>query len=107
MFDLYRIPALPVVDEEGRILGAAVESTLNDRVLQNPIDWQAAGATPIRDVMTTPAVSIDENADAAEALALMREQAVERIPVTGEGRLVGMLTRNDICQALLDGRLTT
>ncbi len=107
MFDLYQVPVLPVVDAEGSILGIAAESTLSERVLHNAVDWQAVGATPVRDVMSVPAVSIDESADAAEALELMREHGLERIPVTGEGRLVGMLSRNDICQALLDGRLTT
>jgi IMP dehydrogenase len=107
MFDLYQVPVLPVVDTEGRILGIASESILNGSVLQKPVDWQAVGATSVSDVMAVPAVSIDENADASDALDLMREHDLERIPVIGDGRLVGMLSRNDISQALLDGRLTT
>lgn len=107
MFDLYRVPALPVVDAEGVIVGIVWESDLNSRVLAEPLEWQKAGATPIRDVMASPAASIDENADVPDALNLMREHGLERIPVTGESRLVGMLSRNDICQAILDGRLTT
>jgi nucleotide-binding universal stress UspA family protein len=55
----------------------------------------------VRDVMMPSPVSIQESASLASALALLRERGVHRLPVTREGRVVGILTGSDVLLAML------
>ena len=50
----------------------------------------------IIDIMNKNLVSVDANASFEEALKLMREKGVGRIPVMENGKLIGVITRNDI-----------
>lgn len=50
----------------------------------------------VRDWMTTPVVTIQENASLSSAWNLMEKHRIRRLPVLAEGRLVGILTRSDI-----------
>jgi CBS domain-containing protein len=51
----------------------------------------------IRFWMRAPAITVTESAALSEALALMREHDVRRLPVvTDEGALCGMITQGDI-----------
>lgn len=50
----------------------------------------------LKDVMTSPLVIIDEAAPVKDAVALMRKNGFRRMPVTKEGKIVGMLTLKSI-----------
>lgn len=52
--------------------------------------------TALKDVMSSPLVTIDGSAPVKDAVILMRENAIRRIPVTKEGKVVGMLTLKSI-----------
>lgn len=54
----------------------------------------------VRAVMTPFPYTVDVQASLAEAEALMREHAVRHLPVTREGRLVGVLSERDLRRAL-------
>jgi len=57
--------------------------------------------TRVRDIMTTPVRTVPDQASLEWALAIMRDNAIRRLPVVdGEGRLVGMLALEDILRAL-------
>jgi CBS domain-containing protein len=49
--------------------------------------------------MTHPIVEISPNSSLEEAMAIMRNRNVKKLPVTSEGSLVGILTSNDIFRA--------
>lgn len=103
VFDLYQVTALPVTDVEGRILGMVYEPDLARLILNDLKSWERIGSTPVREVMISPAVTVDEQAPASRALSLMTEAELHWLPVTSEARLSGGISRNDICQAVLDG----
>jgi len=50
-------------------------------------------------LMTAPALTIAPEVPAAEAARIMAGSAVNRLPVTAEGHLVGILTRTDLANA--------
>ncbi len=55
----------------------------------------------VKDIMTKPAVTINENADIEEAADLMLEKNVHRLPVVNnDGKLVGIVTRHDLLKVL-------
>jgi CBS domain-containing protein/uncharacterized protein (DUF2267 family) len=52
--------------------------------------------TPLGDVMSEGVITCDIGADLDEVVRLMREQGVRRIPITENGRLVGLVTFDDL-----------
>lgn len=50
----------------------------------------------VRDFMTAHPVSVDSEASVIEAHRLMRENGVRHLPVFGDGRLVGMVSEQDV-----------
>jgi CBS domain-containing protein len=54
----------------------------------------------VADVMTRFIISIDEDADIAQAIDLMTERHVKRLPVLRGGNVVGVISRSDVLRAL-------
>lgn len=52
--------------------------------------------TTLKDVMSSPVVTVDESTPVREAIALMREKGIRRLPVTRGGSITGMLTLRSI-----------
>jgi len=69
----------------------------------------AASKLKIEDFMTKEPVTIDEDAYIMEAARIVDTYKVNRIPVMKRGKLTGIITRNDIINAVarLDGLLIT
>ena len=102
--------ALPVVDEEGRLIGMLserelVRHLLTTQVLADPMLRHHAplggGQRTVREVMTRQVLCVAPEQSIAEVASLMSNKDVERVPVVREGRLVGYLTRGDIVRKLI------
>jgi predicted transcriptional regulator len=50
----------------------------------------------VREWMTSPAIVVHARQSAPEALRLMEQREVRRLPVEDEGRLVGIVTKTDL-----------
>lgn len=114
--DENNVSAVPVLDEEGRLVGVVSEADLlykegyRDRGgkrrratvvgrLRRALA-KAAGGTA-RDVMTSPAVTIGPDATLAEAARYMATRGVKRLPVVAGGHLIGIVSRADLVSAFL------
>lgn len=85
--------------------GAEVAGVVTERDLMQKI--VAAGRDPnttrVRDIMSSPALSIGVNTSVAEAAALMRKHHIRHLVVLDEHRaLVGMLTQRYVLYELMD-----
>ncbi len=56
--------------------------------------------TRIREIMSSPVITVSPRNSIQEALEIMRENDTRRLPVTDGGKLVGMLVQHDIEKAL-------
>ncbi|OPY37170.1 MAG: Inosine-5'-monophosphate dehydrogenase [Methanoregula sp. PtaU1.Bin051] len=54
----------------------------------------------VKDIMKTPVLSVDCSATIAEIVDLMLKKNIGSIPVTDKGKLVGMVTRRSLVNAL-------
>ncbi len=108
-----RISALPVVDENGQLLGMLTDRELIGDLLGTYLrrEMGASVRTPnpiakdarrtVREVMTRQVLCVSPDQPLAEAASLMVNKDLPRVPVVREGRLVGLLTRGDIVRKLI------
>lgn len=82
-----------VVLEDSRPIGIVTE---RDVVTKVAASNRASQATSVRDIMTSPLVAVHPHQEVAEAAKVMAARKIRRLPVIKEGKLVGMLTENDI-----------
>jgi CBS domain-containing protein len=55
----------------------------------------------VQDVMTRAPVSVDVETPVEELVALMERHAVKRLPVVENGKVIGIVSRANLVQALL------
>ena len=82
-----------VVLEAGRPIGIVTE---RDVVTKVAAANKLSQATTVRDIMSMPLVAVHPHQEVAEAAKVMAARKIRRLPVIKEGKLVGMLTENDI-----------
>lgn len=54
----------------------------------------------VRDIMTTPVISMDADTDVSEIIDLMLKKNISSVPITRNSRITGVVTRNSLVQAL-------
>jgi CBS domain-containing protein len=120
----HELPGLPVVNDAGRCVGIVTEADLvivddegRDLHLPHYIELfggvvfveplrhfesrlRKAVASTVSDLMTRDPVTIGPDADVREAGRTIAEQGHNRLPVVEHGRLVGVVTRVDVLEAL-------
>jgi CBS domain-containing protein len=89
------VGALAIVDD-GRLIGIVTDRDLVRRALARglPLDVR------VDSVMTAPVVTIDVGADVHSVFALLRANAIRRIPVVRGQEFIGMITVDDLLVSL-------
>lgn len=82
-----------VVQDQGQVVGIVTDRDLAIRVLGSARD---ALSTKIADVMTERPVTLTLADSVAEAIDVMRERNVRRIPLVEDQRVVGIVTLDDL-----------
>ncbi|MDD2472747.1 MULTISPECIES: HPP family protein [unclassified Methanoculleus] len=54
----------------------------------------------VRDIMSTPLISTDAGTDVSDVISLMLKKSISSVPVTENGKITGVVTRNSLVQAL-------
>jgi CBS domain-containing protein len=94
---------MPVTDEEGKVIGVVTEFDLLGQVCEGR---ELAGLTA-GDVMTKNPITVDVNTSLNDLLKSMMEHNIVRVPVTEEGRLVGVIARCDILRSFIEPEFAT
>ncbi len=76
---------LPVVDENGYLIGMVSEYDIISK----------RGKT-VRDIMSRGVISVGDEASAEQVTTLMGLHGIRRVPIVREGKLVGLVTRSDL-----------
>jgi CBS domain-containing protein len=85
----------PVVEND-RLVGTITDRDIAVRVVAEGRDPQS---TTVREVASTNLVTVDPQQDLSEALRLMAQHQVRRLPVVEEdGRLVGVVSQADVAR---------
>ena len=94
--DELNVGVLPVVDG-GRLIGILTD---RDIVVRSTSAGQDPGKAKVSDAMTTDAHTLTADAEVDEAVELMEEHQLRRLPVVDEdGKLVGIVSLGDLAAA--------
>jgi CBS domain-containing protein len=80
---------------KGKAMGIITERDLLKRVVA---DAKNANKTKVKDVMSSPLVVVEPNIDLEEAVKLMFQMKIKKLPVVEEKRLVGLVTLTDMAR---------
>ena len=116
------ISGLPVVDNAGKVVGVVSEADLlfkekpirmplyltflDSIIYLEPLDkfkhqLKKSLGVLVEDVMTSKPITITPDASVSQAAELILNQRINRLPVIDDvGKLVGIVTRNDLLKAL-------
>ena len=120
-----RISGVPVVGEDGGLVGIVSESDLLHRAetgTEKRRKWWIAmfldadtrardfiksHAHKASDIMCPYVISVDDNAKLSEVADILDTNNLKRVPVLKAGRMVGIITRGDLVRALANAGATT
>lgn len=92
LMDRSAVGALVVTDADARVVGIVTDRDLVLRGLARRVSADAR----IDSVMSTDVVTLPADADLREALKVFEEHPIRRLPLVDGGKLVGMLTMDDL-----------
>jgi CBS domain-containing protein len=113
------ISALPIVDDQGLVIGIVSEADLIRRAeisttphkswlhrlfadnATRAARYVRSHSRHVKDVMTKTVVTVGEDATLAEIAELMAKHGIKRVPVVRDDLLVGMVSRANLLQALI------
>jgi len=85
-----------IITENGKPIGILTESDILRKIVA---ENKNAAKISVDKVMSSPPVTIHPDATIKEAIKIMGENRIRRLPVVENGRVVGMITERDIVQA--------
>jgi CBS domain-containing protein len=112
------ISALPVVDDDGRVVGVISEADLVRRTeigTEKQRPWWLEALTPgsllatefakahgleVGEIMSPHVVSASEDTSLGEIATLLEKHRIKRVPIIQDGKLVGIVSRSNLIQAL-------
>lgn len=119
----HQVSGMPVIDADGKLAGMITEGDFLHRaethteapprrwleLLLGPgspaEEYSRSHGRSVQDVMSPNVITVDVEAPLGEVVRLMEENAIKRIPVVQDGRVVGIVSRADLMVALAE-RLT-
>jgi CBS domain-containing protein len=117
-----RISAVPVVDDQGKLIGIVSEGDLlhrseagterrrswwlraltEDEALA--AEYTKAHARKVGDVMTRQPITASPDTPLHEIAALLERNSIKRVPIVDKGQLVGIVSRANLIQAVASAR---
>ena len=118
-----RISAVPIVDDEGELLGIVSEGDLMRRSETGTgrhrpwwlamltgrdiraLDYAKEHSRRITDVMTSKVVTATPDTPLRDIATLLEKNGIKRVPIVKGGKMVGIVSRANLLQALASSRI--
>jgi CBS domain-containing protein len=92
-----RISGVPVLDANGKVIGIVTEADIISKVNREGLC--------VADIMSHEVIAVSEETAVSEIATLFTEHKIKRVPVLHDGKLVGIVSRADIVNAVAQGHL--
>jgi CBS domain-containing protein len=84
-----------IVVKKNKPIGILTDSDILEKVISKGKD---AKKLKVKEIMSSPIITISPDADVSEASRIMRKNVIKRIPVVKKGKLMGIITDSDIAR---------
>ena len=119
------ISAVPVIDNDGAPIGMVSEGDLirpdqaarearrdwwleilaeGEQLSPKFLAWLHSQKRAARSIMSTPVITVSEGAEVGEIARLLVAHGIKRVPVVRDGRVVGIVAREDLLRTLLPSK---
>lgn len=94
----HNINGTPVVDDDGHLIGMLVKADIfrflmaPGHIDESPVDW----------LMSKELVSCEENTSVVDVTKLIRKNKITSVPIERDGKLVGIVSFEDIIDHFLE-----
>lgn len=85
-----------IVTHEGEPTGIVTERDMLKRVL---LQFRDPRMTRVSDIMSTPLIASNSETELREALRLMNERRIKKLPIIKDSLLIGLLTLTDVVRS--------
>jgi len=92
---------MPVIDEEGRVIGMLTERDL----IKAAEAGRDLAQTTVEEIMSTEVVTAERDTQLSELMKRMTDQNIHRLPITDQGKLVGVVAQCDVLKILVEPEL--
>jgi len=86
---------VPIAEPDGSLVGIVTELDL----LRALRDGKSLDATYVTDIMTCNVVTVDVDTPIEEIMEILDAAHILRVPVTKQGKIVGIVSRPDLLRA--------
>ena len=93
-----------VVFDQNDIVGIISERDYARKVI---LKGRHSHDTKVRDIMTAPVYGVHLETTADECMALMTDKHIRHLPVSKDGKLVGVISIGDVVKAIIDQQKVT
>ncbi len=94
---------MPVTEEDGKVIGIVTEFDLLGQICEG----KELVKLTAEEIMGKEPIAVDINTPIKDVLTTMLNRNIIRLPVTEEGRLVGVIARCDILKAYIEPEFIT
>jgi CBS domain-containing protein len=91
------VGSIPVVEDDMTLIGILSEQD----VLRLFNTFEEEKDRTVNDFMTQPAVHFEEDERLLDVCYCLRDNSIRRVPVTSDGKVVGVISRSDIIKCIL------
>ena len=97
----HHISGLPITRADGTVLGLLTEAD----ILWALHEGKELSKVTAQDYMYDEPITVDVEASIKEVLRCLVEERIVRVPVTQEGKVVGIISRSDVIRASMSTEL--
>ncbi len=91
------VTGIPVVDDDMTLIGILSEQD----VLRLFHTFDDEKNRTVNEFMTQPAIHFEEDERLLDVCYCLRDNSIRRVPVTSDGKVVGVISRSDIIKCIL------
>jgi len=94
----HQVSGLPVVDDEGNLVGFLSEKDCLDAFLE--AEYHESPAALAKDLMSRDVATVDPETGIMKTAELFSQKGFHQLPVMQQDRLVGQISRKDVIRAI-------
>ncbi len=93
-----RIGTVVVVDRYHQVIGIVSERD----IIRHLSTGSTIADTLTKNIMTSKVITVENNVTSAQLMQLMTEHRIRHVPITRDGKLVGIVSIGDVVKRLLE-----